>query len=949
MYKYIRKSLALLVMLALLVVSISSNVFAAPLVINQTVEKQNITSGVALEKYNRFTTSGWIRANVLRVDLTNENVKVDGLINKTGIRKTSTVNNLATSNGAVAAVNACFFDTSTGTPYGPVAANGEFALASAGDNTDHIATLAIDNLNRVLYQYWKTEIDLITPDGTRKSVAAYNNYNGYYNYNMYIVDSKWGSTTPGVSKNYPEWLEMVVEDGVVKEFSENKPGIPIPKNGYVVLATMGNQKFLTDSFKVGDPVSYEVKLNVDNSQMQMALTGGSMLVQDGKVAPYFTHSAAGESRQPRTATGTTEDGKTLLIVTVDGRHKNESIGMTQAELAEYMKELGCANAVNFDGGSSTTMVARQEGETGISTVNTPSEGLRGVSASLGVFSIGPTGPVDSLLVSAYEDYAFVNTSRAFTVKGVDKYLNPVSIDSKDIEWSVSGVKGTFADNVFTPTTAGQAVITAKIGDSVVSTCPITVLSAPVRLELNLDSLNTSAGKTTTFAVKGCDKNGYSASIHPSHIKWGVLNKVGTMDSNIFTAGKSGTGYVSASFAGASVFCPVSISQPGITKVIQDFNWNTALKVDLSAKTVTAQYTPAANVFKSGPYSGKLTYDFTKGLQQNRAAYINLPDGGMALDSTATKLGMWVYSSSKKPLWIGAVINDKKGTPYYKYFTKDVNWTGWKYLVVSVEDISGPAKVTKVYAVQTTKKKTSGTLYFDDLNMVYSGYPEVAASKSAVTTVPKDDANKERFVSGADSLNFSVFGQSVGYDRAKDSTQLNLLNSLALKINKSMQASVVVGSYDNLWPSLKVPALSTTASYKALDKNGSRLIQLNTAKGGLRTTDYNEWFWFKNQLSSYTGANMFVFLSESPSSFNDPKEGQVLKDMLAEYKKQNPDKNVWVFYKGLTNTSYMDKGVKYIVTAGFDAAGFSNSNKSAAKYVSVKVKGKTITYQFKTLN
>ncbi len=950
-YKYIRRSLASLLMLALLIVSFSTNIFAAPLVINQTVEKQNITSGVVLEKYNRFTTSGWIRTNVLRVDLSNENVKVDGIINPNSISNITPVKSLAKNSGAVAAVNASFFDPTTGAPYGPVAANGQFAMASANDNTDHVATLAIDKLSRVFFQYWKTEIEITAPTGLKKSVAAYNNYNGYYNYNMYIVDSKWGTTTPGVSKTYPQWFEMVVEDGIVKEFRENMPGITIPKNGYVVLATMGQQKFLTDNFKVGDAVTYDIRLNVDSSQLQMGLTGGAMLVQGGKIPPYFTHSAAGESRQPRTAAGTTADGKTLLIVTVDGRKDaSESIGMTQSELASYMKELGCENALNFDGGGSTTMVARQEGSTGISTVNVPSDGFeRGVSASLGVFSIGPKGPADTLLVSAYESYAFVNTPRAFTVKGVDRYLNPVEINDKDVKWSVSGVKGTFKDNVLTPSTSGEAVVTAKIGDTVIGSCPITVLSSPVKLELNLTALNTSPGGSATFAVKGWDKNGFSASIHPSSVKWGVVNKVGSFNSNVFTASKSGTGYVSASFAGASVYCPVSISQPGVKKVIEDFNTSTPMTVDVSAKTVKAKYEPASNVYKSEAYSGKLTYDFTKELKENRAAYINLPDGGKTLDSTATKIGMWVYSSSKKPLWIGAIVTDKKGNPNYKYFTKDINWTGWKYLEFSLEGIDSPSKITKVYAVQATKKKASGTLYFDNLTMVYTGYPEVAASKTAVNTVPKDEAYKERTVTGDDSLSFSVFGQSVQYDKEKDKTQFSLINSLTSKINKSMQASVVVGTYDNLWPSLKVPVLSTTASYKSLDKNGSRLIQLDTKKGGLRATDNNEWFWFKDQLNSFTGNNLFVFLQENPENFKDSKEGQLLKDILSDYKKQNPDKNVWVFYKGSSNISFMDKGVKYIETAGLDVKGFNDKNKSAAKYVSVKVKGKTVTYQFKTLN
>ena len=949
MYKntYIRKGLAFFVMLAILIISFSTSAFAAPQVINQTVEKQNVTSGVVLEKYNRFTTSGWLRTNVLRVDLTNENVKVDSLVNKAGIATTSTVKNIAVGNGAVAAVNGSFFDMDTGATYGPVMSNGQFDMAAVRNNTD-MATFILDTANNPLFAYLDTQVDLILPSGEKRRIAAYNRYNGFYN-GLHIIDTKWSATTPGVTKNYPNWLEMVVEDGIVKEFSENKPGIPIPKNGYVVLATNGNIKYLTDNFKVGDPVSYEIKTSVDSAGIKTALTGGTMLVKDGNIVPTFTHSASGNSRQPRTAAGVSADGKTLMIVTVDGRQPGTSIGMTQFELAEYMKEIGCANAMNYDGGGSTTMVARNAGDTAISTVNTPADGFeRRVTASLGVFSVAEKGPVDSLLVSAYEDYAFVNSQRAFTVKGVDKYLNPVAINYKDIKWSVSGVKGTFNENVFTPTTAGEAVITAKIGDTVVGTCPITVLAAPAKLELNISNLNTAPGKTVTFTVKGTDKNGFSASIHPSNVKWGVLNKVGTLEANVFTSAEKGTGYVSASFGGAQVFCPVSISQPGMKKIIEDFNTKTPMTVELSSKNVKGKYEPATNVYKSGPYSGKLTYDFNNGLKENRAAYINLTGGGIELDSTTSKLGMWVYSSSKKPVLIGAIVLNKNGEPQYKAFANEVNWTGWKYLEVSLEDIS-PSRITKVYAVQTTNKKASGTLYFDNLTMIYSGYPEVAPSKSAVSTVPKDEAYKERNVTGNDALNFAVFGQSTAYAADKDKTQMSLLNSLASKINKHLQASVVVGSSDNLKSLTKVPALSTTDGHKSLDQNGNRLIQLNTAKGGLRATNADEWFWLKNQLSSFTGNNLFVFLQDNPSGFTDRKEGQLLKDMLSDYKKQNPQKNVWVFYKDITNSSYMDKGVKYITTAGFDVNGFSDKNKNAAKYVLVKAKGNTVTYQFKTLN
>ena len=949
MNKYIRRSLTLLLVLALLLVTFSTNVFAVPKVINQSVTKQNVTSGVVLESYNRFTTSGWIKSDVLRVDLSNENVKVDSLFNKNSVGDLSTVSNLAKSYGAIAAVNGNFFEPKTGDPYGSIMSSGEFAIASTRNDTD-MTTLSLDEMNNALFAHWDTKIELIAPSGERKPIAAYNRYTGYYNYNMYIVDSKWGKKTPGVSSSYPSWTEMVVENGVVKEFSINQPGIEIPKNGYVVLATYGHEKYLTDNFKIGDPVNYDITLNVDKSKMKMALTGGTLLVQDGNVVTNFTHSpVAPTTRAARTAVGTTSDGKTLIVAAIEGK-SSMSIGMTQAELAEYMKELGCANAVNFDGGGSTAMVARAAGTTGLSLLNYPSDGHeRPVSGSLGIFSIGPKGPVDTLLVSPYEDSVFVNTSRAFTARGLDKYLNPIDINPDDIKWSVTGVNGTFKSNTFYPTSSGEAVITATLGENVVGTCKINVLSSPVKLDLNYDKLNTNANSSTTFTLKGWDKNGFSASIHPSHAKWNVTGNVGKVSSNVFTAGKSGTGYVSASLAGVSVFCPVSISSPGMTKVLEDFNAG-SMKLEVSSKSVTAKYSRATNAYRSSPYSAKLTYDFTKDLKSNRAAYINLPNGGRSLDNSTSKLGLWVYSSAKKPVWIGAQVYDSKGNAYYEYFSKGISWTGWKYLEVSLSDINKPSKVTKIYAVQPTKQKASGNLYFDNLTMTYTGYPEVASTKATTSTVPKDADYKERSVSGSDSFSFSVFGQSEYYTANKNNTQTTMLSTLANRINKNLQASVVVGNADDLWAKVNVPTLSTTSGYKALKKNGSMLLQLRTTTSdSMRLTDPNQWFWFKSELSSFEGNNVFIFLAINPGNFNDYQEGALFKEMLANYKKENPNKNVWVFYKGSSNSSYMDHGIKYISTAGFDSPGFSDNNKSAAKYVTVKANGDNVTYQFKSIN
>jgi len=88
------------------------------------------------------------------------------------------------------------------------------------------------------------------------------------------------------------------------------------------------------------------------------------------------------TRHPRTAVGVRPDG-VIVLVTVDGRQPLHSVGMSIAELTALMIELGCAEAINLDGGGSTTMVIRDK------IVNRPSDaaGERPVSDALLVYSL----------------------------------------------------------------------------------------------------------------------------------------------------------------------------------------------------------------------------------------------------------------------------------------------------------------------------------------------------------------------------------------------------------------------------------------------------------------------------------------------------------------------------------------------------------------------------------
>lgn len=78
-----------------------------------------------------------------------------------------------------------------------------------------------------------------------------------------------------------------------------------------------------------------------------------------------------EVRHPRTAIGLNREGTVMWLVVVDGRQDGFSEGMSLFELAELMKDLGCWDAVNMDGGGSSIMGLRDAaGE--LDVVNSPS-------------------------------------------------------------------------------------------------------------------------------------------------------------------------------------------------------------------------------------------------------------------------------------------------------------------------------------------------------------------------------------------------------------------------------------------------------------------------------------------------------------------------------------------------------------------------------------------------
>ena len=119
-----------------------------------------------------------------------------------------------------------------------------------------------------------------------------------------------------------------------------------------------------------------------------AVGGRPVVASDSVVVPQVDSGAASfsTSRHPRTAAGIASGGRRLLLVTVDGRQKPYSDGMTLRELANLMLALGARDAINLDGGGSTAMVMKTPATRQLTVVNKPSDatGERAVGNALAV-------------------------------------------------------------------------------------------------------------------------------------------------------------------------------------------------------------------------------------------------------------------------------------------------------------------------------------------------------------------------------------------------------------------------------------------------------------------------------------------------------------------------------------------------------------------------------------
>ena len=300
----------------------------------QKNEIKEITDGIVYVRINKRK----IKINVAEINRNiNPNIEIIPQMASEKMHSKKRINNIAAD--AKIAINGTYFKQDTGTPLGVLMINNKIIT---GPIYDRVALGISDfgfKTSRVSFEGYIKKGD---------NIIALNNINQprMMFTQVLVYTPLWGIKSPATKK---ESVHIAVSNNIITQVS--KYPVNIPKDGYVISAP----KDKVIGLKKGDKIDLQYKINPNWDDVKHIISGGPYLIKNGSV---FVDAASQKlngitGRNPRTAIGYTKDN-IMIMVTVDGR-KEGSSGVTLIELGRLMKELGCYEAINLDGGSSTVM------------------------------------------------------------------------------------------------------------------------------------------------------------------------------------------------------------------------------------------------------------------------------------------------------------------------------------------------------------------------------------------------------------------------------------------------------------------------------------------------------------------------------------------------------------------------------------------------------------------
>jgi hypothetical protein len=683
-----------------------------PLVLAQYARRERVAPGVERAIYRLQTSAGPLVISTVLLDLREPTLHLGAVLAHDALVSSGeTVSAMAARTGAVAGINADYFDIgNTNAPVGVVVRSG--ALERTPSTR---VALTVSKEREIRFETYRFAGSAVNGSGSQAiplaSVDVWPPASG----EAMLLTPAYGIAAPHAGVAVAELTPLDPPSPTLAPPNGHyrvdaiDPGAPAHP-GYAL--ALGATLAATATPQPGDVITIATDTDPPLGDVATALGGGPALLADGlpvddPASPGYAERAR---RIPVAAALKFADG-TLALVVVDGRRPAISIGVNRAELIALARGFGATDAMQFDSGGSATLVARELGDERASVQNDPSDGReRPVADGLFAYSDAPAGPPAQLVVRPAAIVALPGATIALRATIVDAAGH--LLGEAHGPWHVAGDARIDANDVLhAGTTPGDGLLVIE-RDGVRASVPLSVIPAVARIVLAPDRPNPSPAGSVSLAANAFDARGRPVAFGTA-LTWSALR--GSIDpSGRFTAGAV-DGFVTATIGAVrtSEIVPVGRHDEPLAA------FDARVRDRWRFSTVPAA---GAGTLAVGTSGITLGYDFTG---SERAAYANL--GATIGDPLALSCAI---DGDGRGEGVRAAIVDRFGEREALTLVKELREPGTQRVTVRIPPALAPPLVLQSFYIVGTLAvppvHVAGSVTVRDCRLTLPGTPPPAS-------------------------------------------------------------------------------------------------------------------------------------------------------------------------------------------------------------------------------
>lgn len=803
----------------------------------QELTTEPVMPGVQYEKRRRVTDKGLLDIHLLRVSLDAPYVRV-GTAYGNELAKKEQTSAIVTMNDAIAGVNGDFFGMKSrhSGPLGVSVSDGVPSVSETSGLDYMSSTFYMTHSNDAFMDYFSITLSFMLDGEHVLPIGAVNKaFDITY---PIVLTGEMASTTQDVDNRFRS-QKIVVSNGIITSITQGCETVSIPPDGFVLIIKEDHD-FL-QRVQVGQKAHVYIESSIALQEIETAISGSNKILSNGQL----TEGKDISGRHPRTALGINQAKDELIMVVVDGR--SLSVGATHEEMGHIMQALGAYDAMHLDGGGSSTMVVKKEGNDSPHTVNRVSDSTeRMVANALAVYNDAPTEAPTRLIVTPSSQTVVHGQAVSLEAYGLDDYSNktPVSLESCVID--VSG--GWYENGKIHASEAGIVNVTVSYG--ALSTT-FTIESLDIcEIRANVSTLSGIVGSSTPLSFEGLSQSGLSAPVDSSLISYEVVpSHLGAVENHTYMSHTMGSGYLMCVYNGKTIR-NIPINNVFIEKPFGSLDENTVHTTTTYPDEILAETTFSAEQTVDGNGSLRLTYTFLQS-SETQAAYINFPQ--IILPSDAKTLSTYVKGNGASH-WLKGRIIDADGKTFTIDFSKSITSEFTKVVATLPDEAQRPLQLTQLYVASLSES-------VGDAYEVYIDTLGISVTEDNSMTVPLS----------------STF---------KDPWRRNHMEIAA------MNDSLAI----------------TTEKAEVQQKAGILYYPIDSKNKSIMHTNASHWETI-NQAIKGDYPYLVFHLDQLPSEFNLAEEFALLHNLLLEG--QANGKKIIVLGNGKTNEVVMQDGIHYI--------------------------------------